>query len=346
MNILLCLPFEAVAPKGNSIAARRLAQGFQAAGHKVFLLDWPAVDDIKRVEEVLAVFRPNLCLIMHAWRCAKAIRHIHQHSAIPTIVSLRGTDLNEMLDEPATQAQISAILSGCRGIVVFHGEGKKKLASYKAEWAAKTRVIANGANLPTSAVDYRARLHSASETFLFVTISGLREVKQPLLILPWLEDLRNEFPNLGLAHAGPPLEQPIVDTFREFQANHSWLSHLDQVPHEEIDSFLRAGQVYVSASRSEGMPHGVREAMLCGMPLLLSDIPGHRNMAEAEHEALFFGDRESFLRQVGRLLCDPGLRQGLGSKALTRAQGECRNANEIACYIDFFQTILSKGNLS
>ena len=39
------------------------------------------------------------------------------------------------------------------------------------------------------------------------------------------------------------------------------------------NNYLRAADYYVSASRTEGMPLGVLEAMAEGLPLLLSDIP-------------------------------------------------------------------------
>jgi len=40
--------------------------------------------------------------------------------------------------------------------------------------------------------------------------------------------------------------------------------------------FLQAADVYVSASRSEGMSNSLLEAMSCGLPALASDIEGHR----------------------------------------------------------------------
>lgn len=39
--------------------------------------------------------------------------------------------------------------------------------------------------------------------------------------------------------------------------------------------------VYVSTSLAEGMPNSGLEAMASGLPLLLSDIPGHREIVEA-----------------------------------------------------------------
>ena len=42
-----------------------------------------------------------------------------------------------------------------------------------------------------------------------------------------------------------------------------------------VDEYLQLSDMYVSASKSEGLPNGVLEAMACGLPVLLSNIPQH-----------------------------------------------------------------------
>ena len=50
-------------------------------------------------------------------------------------------------------------------------------------------------------------------------------------------------------------------------------AHDDVVPH------LQAADLFVSASRSEGMPLAVLEALSCGLPALLSAIAPHQEVA-------------------------------------------------------------------
>lgn len=349
MKILLCIPFQPEAPKGNSVAASRLARGFIARGHPTTLLGHPDVDAPEKVHRLALSLQPDICLIMHAWRCAGAVHALERHTSIPRVVSLRGTDLNEMLDDPATGPEIAGILDGSAGIVVFHRQGQDQLSRKNPAWHAKIRIIPNGAALPCSQVDYRKRLGIASQVFVFTAICGLREVKRPLLVLPWLDELareaasqRSAVPGIAFAHTGLPLEPEVAQAFGEFAAGHSWLHHLEQVPHEEIDSFLRAGDVFIAASRSEGMPHAVREAMLAGVPALLSDIDGHRTMATPEREALFFKDRDEFLAQAKRLLSDESLRRSLGQAAKARAEADLARQDEITAYLDLFTELLAK----
>lgn len=44
---------------------------------------------------------------------------------------------------------------------------------------------------------------------------------------------------------------------------------------QNIEEYLMASDVYVSSSKSEGLPNGVLEAMATGLPIILSNIPQH-----------------------------------------------------------------------
>jgi glycosyltransferase involved in cell wall biosynthesis len=45
---------------------------------------------------------------------------------------------------------------------------------------------------------------------------------------------------------------------------------------------MKAADVFVSVSYFEGMPNTVAEAMACGCPLVLSDIPQHREICPGD----------------------------------------------------------------
>lgn len=57
---------------------------------------------------------------------------------------------------------------------------------------------------------------------------------------------------------------------------------------KDVDAYLKASDVFISASLSEGLPNAVLEAMACGLPCILSDIPSHRELFEAAEQHLFF----------------------------------------------------------
>lgn len=50
---------------------------------------------------------------------------------------------------------------------------------------------------------------------------------------------------------------------------------------EDVVPYLSASDVFISSSESEGMPNAVLEAIACGKPVLLSDIPQHKEVLDA-----------------------------------------------------------------
>ncbi|WP_018140865.1 glycosyltransferase family 4 protein [Thioalkalivibrio sp. ALJ7] len=74
---------------------------------------------------------------------------------------------------------------------------------------------------------------------------------------------------------------------------------------EDVRPWLQAADVFVSPSKSEGLPNSVMEAMACGLPCVLSDIPPHRELLEDQPSAgeLFtVGDAEGMAQAVLRVL--------------------------------------------
>ena len=72
------------------------------------------------------------------------------------------------------------------------------------------------------------------------------------------------------------------------------------IPRNEVFAKLKNADFYISASTLEGMPVSVLEAMYCGLPCVLSDIPQHREIGCREILLLPF-DADEWARQLNRL---------------------------------------------
>lgn len=72
-------------------------------------------------------------------------------------------------------------------------------------------------------------------------------------------------------------------------------------------AWMRRADLFVSVSLFEGMPNTVMEAMACGCPIVVSDIPQHREILD-ESEATFVhpGDPDSIASGIDRVLEDTG----------------------------------------
>ncbi len=62
------------------------------------------------------------------------------------------------------------------------------------------------------------------------------------------------------------------------------------VPLSRLPDYYRATDVYVSASRSDGSSVSLMEALACGVPALVSDIPGNREWVEPNVQGWLFPD--------------------------------------------------------
>ena len=75
------------------------------------------------------------------------------------------------------------------------------------------------------------------------------------------------------------------------------------VPREDVYRRVVSGDVCVAVSLGEGLPCAVLESMACGRPVILSDIPPHREIADEVDFVPFVatGDVEGLVRELVRV---------------------------------------------
>jgi glycosyltransferase involved in cell wall biosynthesis len=89
----------------------------------------------------------------------------------------------------------------------------------------------------------------------------------------------------------------------------------------DVAAILAASDVFVLPSYFEGLPMSVIEAMLTGLPVVASDIPGPREQIVPEVTGLLVPPRQAapLAEALGRLARDPALRAAMGSAGRARA---------------------------
>lgn len=108
-----------------------------------------------------------------------------------------------------------------------------------------------------------------------------------------------------------------------------------------VAPWLQAADLFISASRSEGMPLAVLEALSCGCPVLLSDISPHREVAKAlsgqgcvncinaDNVAAISEAIESSLGKDGILLAKPGSVTDFSAKRMSSKY--CHVYRSVSC---------------
>lgn len=83
----------------------------------------------------------------------------------------------------------------------------------------------------------------------------------------------------------------------------------------------RAADCAVSSSRSEGLPFNIMEAMHAGLPVVASDVKGHRDLLGDGCGLLYpYDDRAAFQKAVTLLMDSPGEAMRLGLAAAGAAE--------------------------
>jgi glycosyltransferase involved in cell wall biosynthesis len=88
------------------------------------------------------------------------------------------------------------------------------------------------------------------------------------------------------------------------------------VDYERMPDYYRVADACVSIASSDSAPRSVFEAMACGAPCVLSDLPWVHEQIGNEREALIVPiEADAVAAALGRLLADAGLSAGVAARA-------------------------------
>ena len=106
--------------------------------------------------------------------------------------------------------------------------------------------------------------------------------------------------------------------------------------------------LYVNSSFSEGMSNTVLEAMSCGLPVVATDVAGHRDWLTPETNALFFAsnDHVDLARQLSVLADSPTLRAAMGARNRARVLEHFSQTNFIRSYEQLYRRLLAREGYS
>lgn len=115
------------------------------------------------------------------------------------------------------------------------------------------------------------------EEFNLVTISRLVDIKNPFTVLNAFGAAADGNSRLICIGEGPLRPSLLAMCSKTGLARQ--VSFTGLLPRERVFRHLFDADLFISASHGEGLPVAVLEAMACGCPVLLSDIPPHREIA-------------------------------------------------------------------
>lgn len=118
---------------------------------------------------------------------------------------------------------------------------------------------------------------------LLLWVGHLNENKDPLTVLAGVSEAARELPGLQLwcCFGTAPLLRSVQ---RRVQADPSLRGRvhlLGRVPHERVEELMRAADAFVLGSHREGSGYSLIEALACGLPPVVTNIPSFRALTGA-----------------------------------------------------------------
>lgn len=116
---------------------------------------------------------------------------------------------------------------------------------------------------------------------------------------------------------------------------------------DQVIGHLQQADIFVLPSRAEGISNALLEAMACGLPAVVSDVPGNWDVVEHEKNGLLFtGENpESLAQALVSLLEQRDLREFLGRAARQTVEERYSLSYVADCYIGMYRDLLSTANV-
>jgi glycosyltransferase involved in cell wall biosynthesis len=338
-GVALLTPFASPSVRGNAVTVERIARGLADHGVDVRVWDLSTTPEAAVAAEIEAS-HPALIHAFHAYRVGPLALRLARRAELPLVVTLTGTDANHDLLDADRAPVVRRVLEGAAAIVAFHESIAARVRSVLPDVGARLHVIPQASRLDEQSFDLGARWPLPSDRVLFLFAAGIRPVKRPRFALQALAPLAARHSMLRLAYAGPLLDREEGEALLRQIDRCPWARHLGVVPHAAMGSLLRAADVVLNCSVSEGgMANAVLEALTMGRAVLASDIDGNRSLVEDGVTGLLYRDVDGFQRAAERLITDSALRTRLGRAGRERVLREYPPTREIEGYLTLYRRL-------
>jgi len=274
------------------------APGRSRGGNRVTALRWARIlrdlDHHVAIETEYGGSRCDVLVALHARRSFPSIeRFRREHPGRPLILALTGTDLyGDLRGDP--QAQRALELAS--HLILLQPCGLAELAE---PVQAKARVIYQ------SATEAPGRHVPKPGVFEICVLGHLRPVKDPFRAAAAAR-LLPASSRIQITHAGAALLPEMEVTARAEAAANPRYRWLGDLPRWKALRVLARSRALVLSSLMEGGANVVSEAIVAGVPVLASHIPGSIGLLKPEYQGYFpVGDTEALAALLRRVETDP-----------------------------------------
>jgi glycosyltransferase involved in cell wall biosynthesis len=190
----------------------------------------------------------------------------------------------------------------------------------------KLVVVPNGIDLASRAErrQVRRRLGISDDAVVLGMVARLAYPKDPLMFLHAAKKICASFKHVTFVLAGGgPLADRCVQYVKENRLGDRVLL-LGETPPADVRDFLLGFDAFVLASKFEGLPLTIIEAMFAGLPVIASNVGGVGELVRDGRNGLLFDsdDEDELTAKIQHLIRNPEERLRMGREGRAIAHGE------------------------
>lgn len=314
MRVLIIVPKQDRI-SGNWVTATRFKQQLETRGCEV-MLHGAWLDDHSCIGELAQRFKPDVAILLHAYRSGRPWSQNDLCHDIPYVVMLTGTDLNQGMHHLGQSQVIQTLLEKAQAIIIQNPLQATEFAKQQPALKAKIKQPAPGITLGTTPYDLRERHALDKKRPLFLCPAGLRPVKGLYQLLEMFAELADEHA-FTLAFCGPILEENYAERLLTAVKQRAWAYYLGPIPAEAMAHAMRGADVILNNSEAEGLSNTLLEAASLGIPILARNILGNAAIVEHNRNGLLYDNVEGFVDCALRML-DKKEREALAGASVNR----------------------------
>lgn len=178
-----------------------------------------------------------------------------------------------------------------------------------------------------------------------VFVGAYRPVKLlPVLIEGFRRALR-QHPDATLVLAGDGEQRPQLEAQVAQAGIHEHVVFTGSLTPEQVREQLNAADVFALVSENEGISNALLEAMAVGLPALVTDVPGNKELVQPDVQGLRIppNQPDAIAEALHRLFSDEALRHRLGMAGRQLVETRFSMEGVAALYESLYLRIRSRG---
>jgi glycosyltransferase involved in cell wall biosynthesis len=316
------------------------------------------VDDtlLEWFELIVAEHRREPFDLLHAYFLPQAgfvAAYAGKYLGIPSVVSIRGNDIERAAFEPSRFSHLMYALQNASAVTTNASELARKA---KAFLDREVILIPNGVDsehfqpmernraLADALGIDNGKKRKEERRAVVGFVGELREKKGLHTLLSGYAQIANLRPACLLI-VGDTRAGDDKRAFESFQSAHpdAKIIVTGFVPHNDLPAYYSLMDIFVHASRRDGLPNALLEAMACGKAVVVTPVGGMAEVVEDRVNGLVVpvDDADALRCGIETLLDDASLRENLAANARREVIEKYSAEKELTANLAIYRNLLA-----